>query len=79
MALTERKEIGQRTVLSDGQIQIREDTVIERDGQFVSRTYHRYVLAPGDNIDKTPPEIQRVARAEWTSEVIRAYKAAQKD
>jgi len=32
MALTERKEIGKMEILPDGIIQVRTDTVIERDG-----------------------------------------------
>jgi|TARA_R110002110_G_scaffold49088_2_gene145643 hypothetical protein len=76
MALTERKEISQRTVLADGQIQVREDTVIERDGVEISRTYHRHVLAPGDAITAEDPSVQRIAMAEHTPAKIAAYKAA---
>jgi hypothetical protein len=76
MALTERKEISQRTVLADGQIQVREDTVIERDGVEISRTYTRHVLAPGDSITNESPSVQRLAMAEHTPAVIDAYKAA---
>jgi hypothetical protein len=47
MALTERKEIGSIEVLPLGQIQVRTDTVIDRDGVEISRTYHRHVLEPG--------------------------------
>jgi hypothetical protein len=78
MALTERTEIGSREVLADGQIQVRTDTVIERDGVEISRAYHRHVLAPGDSITDQDPAVQRIAMAEHTPATVAAYKLAQK-
>lgn len=52
MALTERIEIGRREVLADGQIQVRTDTIIEKDGVEISRAFHRHVVAPGDDLTK---------------------------
>jgi len=75
MALTERTEIGKREVLVDGQIQVRMDTVVARDGVEIARTYSRYVLAPGDSLVNVNPLVVRVAQAEWTPAVLAAYKA----
>jgi hypothetical protein len=77
MALTERTEIASREVLADGQIQVRTDTVIERDGVEISRSIHRHVVAPGDNLSGEDASVQTVANAVHTAEVIAAYKAAQ--
>ncbi len=76
MALTKRTEIGNRTFLADGQLQIRVDTVIIEDGKEISRTCHRYVLAPDEDISSQPAEIKRIANAEWTPEGKAAYLAA---
>ena len=76
MALTERTEVGQRTVLPDGQIQVRTDTVIERDGVEISRSYHRHVVAPGDDVSREDASVQTVANAVHTADVIAAYRAA---
>ena len=76
MALTERTEIGSREVLVDGQIQVRTDTVIERDGVEISRTYSRHVIAPGDDVSGEDAGVQTVANAVHTAEVIAAYEAA---
>ena len=76
MALTERIEIGSREVLADGQIQVRTDTVIERDGVEISRTYHRHVVAPGDDVSGEDESVQIVANAVHTDAVIAAYRAA---
>jgi hypothetical protein len=74
MALNERSEIGSREVLSDGQIQVRTDTVIERDGVEISRTYHRHVVVPGQDVSKEDLSVQRLAKAEHTAARIAAYK-----
>ena len=52
MALTERVEIGKREVLSDGKIQVRTDTIIEKYGVEIRRAFHLHVLAPGNNLTK---------------------------
>lgn len=77
MALTERKEIGSREVLADGQIQVREDTIIERDGVEISKAYHRHVLAPGQDLSKEHPSVVLIAKAAWTPEVVKAYRDKQ--
>ena len=75
MALTERTEIGSREVLADGQIQVRTDTVIERDGVEVSRSFHRHVVVPGQDVSGEDASVQTVANAVHTAEVIAAYNA----
>jgi len=72
---TEEKIIGHRDVLPDGQIQIREDTIIRKDGEFLSKSYHRYVLCPGQDYSMMEESIQRICRMEHTPEVIAAYRA----
>jgi hypothetical protein len=50
MALTERTKIDQIEVVNDWNIQVRQCTTIERDGQFVSNSFHRWVLTPDQDI-----------------------------
>jgi hypothetical protein len=76
MALTERTVIGSREVLPDGQIQVRTDTVIERDGVEISRSFRRHVVVPGANLSGEDASVQTVANAVHTDEVIAAYRAA---
>ena len=76
MALTERTEIASREVLADGQIQVRTDTVIERDGVEISRSFHRHVVVPGQDVSGQDASVQTVANAVHTAEVIAAYEAA---
>lgn len=76
MALTERTVVDKIEVLESGKIQIREASIIERDGTEVTRTFHRYVLNPGDDVTAEEQRVQDVAATVWTQEVIDAYQAS---
>jgi len=75
MALTERTEIDKIEVVNSWAIQVRQATIIERDGEFVSRTFHRWVLTPDDDISNQEQKVQDIANAAWTPEVKTAYEA----
>ena len=75
MALTERTEIGQMTILADGQIQVREDTVIERDGVEINRQYHRHVVDSVDDVSNEDQRVKDVAGAVHTPAVKAARQA----
>ena len=79
MALTERTEIGSMEVLPRGQIQVRTDTVIEKDGVELSRSYHRHVCEPDSTYENEDQRVKDVANAVHTAEVKTAwteYKAS---
>ena len=71
--LTESKIIDFIEVTENGNIQVREAIVIKRDDQEISRTFHRYVLHPGDGLLNQPARVVAIAEAVWTTEVIQAY------
>ncbi len=74
MALTERIEIDQIEVVRDFFVQVRQATIIERDGEFVSRTFHRWVLNPDSDISDQEQKVKDIANAAWTPEVRQAYE-----
>lgn len=72
--------VGQIEVLADGTIQVREQTLILRDGKPISNPiYHRYVLRPGDQLRVDHPRIAAISLAVWTPEVIAARKKTDAD
>ena len=75
MALTESTKIDQIEVVADWNIQVRQATIIERDGEFVSRTFHRWVLTPDMDISNQEQKVKDIANAAWTPEVRAAYEA----
>jgi hypothetical protein len=74
MALTENKQIDRVEVVGNGIIQVREATTILKDGEFYARTFHRWSFAPESDISAMPANVQAIAQAAWTPEVIVAYK-----
>jgi hypothetical protein len=75
MALTERTEIDRIEVVDMGIIQVRQTTIIERDGQFVSNSFHRWVLKPDMDISDQEQKVKDICNAAWTPEVKAAYEA----
>jgi hypothetical protein len=57
-------------------LQCRRADIIEKDGAEVGRTYHRHVCVPGDDMGEECEELQAVAGALWTPEVVAAYQAS---
>ena len=75
MALTETTLIDQIEIVKNNSIQVRTATIIERDGTEIAKTYHRHVVAPGEDVTNEDTRVQAIANAIWTEEVIAAYQA----
>ena len=86
MALTESTEYDKIEVVGLYKaVQVRKATVIKKDGEDLTRSYHRYVLQAGtldasDNFVDTdlsaePAEVSAICTAAWTTDVKAAWKA----
>ena len=75
MAITKRLEYKEE-ILPNQVIQIRTTTVVEEDGVELARNHHRHAVAPGDDVSGEVQEVQDIAAALWTAEVISAYQAS---
>tara|TARA_R100000479_G_scaffold64701_1_gene30790 strand:- start:64 stop:309 length:246 start_codon:yes stop_codon:yes gene_type:complete len=75
MAITKRTELKEE-ILPNKTIQIRTTTIVEEDGTELARSYHRHVVHPGDDVTGETQEVQAIANALWTTEVIAAYQAS---
>ena len=77
MAITKTTKTDKIEIVGDFKnIQVREATVIEEDGVELTRSFHRYVLAPGSDLTDQPSEVVAIANAVWTQEIIDAYNAS---
>ena len=76
MAFTERSEHKIEIIPPHSIIQCRRADIVEKDGVEVGRTYHRHVRVPGDDVSGDCAELQAVAKALWTPEVVADYKAS---
>ncbi len=76
MALIEKIIVDKIELIENNSIQIRTATIIEKDGTELTRTFHRHVVAPGEDITNEDAKVQAIANAIWTEEVINNYKAS---
>lgn len=76
MALEKIAVVDRIEVLENGCVQVRTKTAIMEDGKQISGTFHRHVVAPGDNYSEQDARVQAICAATHTTEVIEAYKAA---
>lgn len=75
MAITKRTELKEE-ILPNQVIQIRTTTVVEEDGAELARNHHRHVVVPGDDLTGEAQEVQDIAAALWTADVISDYQAS---
>ena len=76
MAITKRQVEDKIEIVGDFKhIQIRTATVIEEDGVELSRSFHRHVVAPGDDVSGESAEVQAIAAVMHTDAVVEAYEA----
>ena len=76
MAFTEKQEYKVEVIPPYSVLQVRRADIVEKNGVEVGRTYHRHVCVPGDNVATECSQVQAIAGALWTDEVITAYQAS---
>ena len=84
MAITKETVVDKIEVLEMGQVQVRTATKIIEDGNELSRSFHRHVIAPSTKIGDTwgdtdisgeDARVQAICTATWTNAVKTAYQA----
>lgn len=63
-------------VIESGAVQVCTKTAILEDGKQISATFHRHVVAPGDDYAGEDARVKAICAATHTDEVIAAYKEA---
>ena len=64
MTLTKTQETDLIEIVGTN-IQVRTATIIKEDDTEISRTYHRHVLAQGDDLTGQDPKVVAIANAIW--------------
>jgi len=78
MAITKETQIAKIEVVGEYKaVQIATDTVIKEDGVELSRSRHRKVVHPDQDITGEDAEVQAVCNAVWTQAVRDAWTAFQ--
>ena len=77
MALEKQIVVDLIETLENGCVQVRTATRILDDDAFVSSSFHRHVVAPGDDYSQEDPRVQAICAVVQTPEVVAQYKAMQ--
>jgi hypothetical protein len=75
MAITKQTVVDQITVTENGTVLYREATTIVEDGVELTKTYHRSIVRPGQDLTGKPANVVAICNAAWTPEVLAAYQA----
>ena len=62
--------------LENGCVQVRTATRIMDDGKVVASSFHRHVVAPGEDYSSQDPKVQAICAAVHTPECVAAYQAS---
>lgn len=76
MALEKVTTVDLIEVTENGCVQVRTKTAIVEDGQQISGSFHRHVVAPGDDYSNEDTRVKAICKATHTPAVIAAYQAA---
>jgi len=74
MAYAEKVEYKLEIIPPWSVIQCRRADIVLKDDVEIARGYHRCVYSPGDDISGACQEVQAVAAALWTPELIQEYQ-----
>ena len=77
MALEKIEIVDRIEVVENGTLQVRTKTAIKEDGVEISSSFHRHVVAPGNDYSAEDARVKAICAAMHTPQVIAAYKAAQ--
>jgi hypothetical protein len=66
-------------VTESGHVQVRTATRIVEDGATLSQSFHRHVIAPGQDYNQEDARVQAICAAVHTPEVIADYAALQSE
>ncbi len=77
MSLDKQTKIDKIEVIENGTVQVRQATIITDNGNQVSKTYHRWCIAPGEDYSTQEQQVQDICKVTHTVEVIAAYQAQQ--
>ena len=76
MALEKVQIVDRIEVVESGVVQVRTKTAIMEDGKQISGSFHRHVVAPGDDYSAEDARVKAICKATHTAAVVTAYKAA---
>jgi len=79
MALEKIEVVDRIEIVENGTVQVRTATKIMEDGKQISCTFHRHVVAPGDDYSHETNRVKAVCAATHDDWTVAEYKASQEE
>lgn len=77
--MLEKKISFDHFITESGHIEIRRITRILEDGKELSKSYHRHVVIPTDDVSKEDDRTKLIASVLYTPEFVETYKEKMKE
>ena len=77
MSLSKEINVDKIEIVESGTVQVREVTRIMEDGNELSKSYHRWTIAPGQDYSDQPDNVKAICAVAHTPAVIAAFQAQQ--
>ena len=75
MSLSKEINIDKIEIVENGTVQVRQVTKIIEDGNELSKSFHRWSIAPGQDYSDQPDNVKAICAVAHTPAVIAAYEA----
>lgn len=75
MSLSKEINVDKIEIVENGTVQVRQATKIIEDGNELSKSYHRWTIAPGEDYSGQPDNVKAICAAAHTPAVIAAFQA----
>jgi hypothetical protein len=62
-------------VLENGCVQVRQKISVLENGKQIGSSFHRHIVAPGDDYSSEDPKVKAICAAMHTPEVVANYLA----
>ena len=76
MSIEKANAVDKIEIVENGSVQVRTAVRIIENGQVISQSFQRHVIAPGADYSAEDARVQAICAATHTPEVIEAHKAA---
>lgn len=76
MTLEKQITVDQIEVTVSNHVQIRKKIVVVENNSVVAQSFHRHVIAPGDDYSAEDARVQAICAATHTNDVVAAHRAA---
>ena len=77
MSLSKEINVDKIEITENGIVQVRQATKIIEDGNEISKSYHRWTIAPGQDYSDQPDNVKAICAVAHTPAVIAAFQAQQ--